>query len=545
MEEMLVRRPLVAQPLVLPVFHEASGPLDPFSARLQAREERGVGCYRHDTTSRRRGAEFVGSAIIDHRPAYAPRATEVPMTMTANYTEHDIAVDDMTLHYQEWGDAGSPPVLMLHGFGLSGHMFDEFATRVASRYHLFAVDQRGHGDSSWAEDGDYSRDSFVADVEAVRAKLGLDEFILVGHSMGGLNAVTYAAEHPERVRALVLVDVGPEAAKEGVDNIARFTRGPDNLEFEQFVEMAHRFNPRRDIENIRERMRTRLKPTDDGKWTWKFDKRFREGGDGLRVGSQMSADETWQIFRSVSAPTLLVRGAESDVLTPEVAERAVREMPRARLEVVPNAGHSVPGDNPDGFTRVVEGFLADLEAGIFSPTASTEPPPLDVALARHRMGRKRGSLAGLVVVGFGAAVVFFGARYVIGRRRAASSSKGTPVSGKDRARADLAIAQRRAVDLIAELSAASRQTMGQARDALSDAQMERARQAAADVLGALENRAKDVPALAATGTAARERAIRGKEASRRTGEVAMKVALAVIPAIIANAKRKSKKSPTK
>ncbi|MCA9844456.1 MAG: alpha/beta hydrolase, partial [Dehalococcoidia bacterium] len=193
------------------------------------------------------------------------------MVTATSYQEKTASVGSLTLNYQEWGESTGPAVLMLHGFGVSGHMFDEFAERAAGKFRLIALDQRGHGDSDWSEDGDYSREAFVSDVEGFRQALGLDSFILVGHSMGGLNAVAYTAQHPSRVRALVLVDVGPESAREGVENIVRFTRGPDMLEFDEFVEMAHRFNPRRSLENIRDRMRHRLKEAENGKWTWKFD----------------------------------------------------------------------------------------------------------------------------------------------------------------------------------------------------------------------------------------------------------------------------------
>ena len=329
------------------------------------------------------------------------------MTSAPTYADHDVTVGGLKLHYQEWGDAKAPPILMLHGFGVSGHMFDEFADRVKDRYRLIALDQRGHGDSDWSEPGDYSRDAFVDDVEGFRKELKLENFILVGHSMGGLNAVSYTARHPERVTALVLVDVGPEAAKDGVDNIIRFTRGPDELEFEQFVEMAHQFNQRRTIENIRERMRHRLKPSESGKYTWKFDKRFRQPESPLRVGSEMTNDEVWQLYRDIRVPTLLVRGAESDVLTQDTAERAVREMRRARLKVVAGAGHSVPGDNPDDFSAVVTEFLTDVEHGRFGPDVSVDLPPLErLVTATDR--RRQSPGAGAIIAAAAGAVVVIG-----------------------------------------------------------------------------------------------------------------------------------------
>ncbi len=418
--------------------------------------------------------------------------------VTTGYIEHDVFVQDLKLHYQEWGNPSAPPILMLHGFGVSGHMFDEFAERMQDRYRLIALDQRGHGDSDWSPEGDYSRQAFVNDLEGFREALGIERFILVGHSMGGLNAVTYTVERPENVRALILVDVGPEAAKEGVDNIVRFTRGPDELEFEQFVEMAHRFNPRRTIDNIRERMRHRLKPTEGGKWTWKFDKRFREEKNGLKIGSSLTNDETWELYRSVRVPTLLVRGAESDVLSQEVAERAAREMQSAKLVVVAGAGHSVPGDSPDDFTAAVREFIGDLDTGRFAPAAATEPPPLrDLMQEEERRERRGPGLATMVLIGVGAGAALAGVAFLASRQ---SRKKSKGVRDRVRAAAPLVVEPLRAVDvekvrerasqLAGDLAILSREGMKRARTTLDEVDVDRARDSAIEIVHALGERTK-------------------------------------------------------
>lgn len=422
--------------------------------------------------------------------------------VTTGYLEHDVYVRDLKLHYQEWGNASAPAILMVHGFGVSGHMFDEFAERMQDRYRLIALDQRGHGDSDWSPEGDYSREAFVADLEGFCDVLGLHQFVLVGHSMGGLNAVSFTVKHPERVRALVLVDVGPEAAKEGVDNIVRFTRGPDELEFEEFVEMAHRFNQRRTIENIRERMRHRLRPTESGKWTWKFDKRFREGKEELKVGSSLSNDEMWRLYRSITVPTLLVRGGESDVLTQDIAERAAREMQRARLVVVPGAGHSVPGDNPDDFTAAVTEFLGELTVGQFEPVGAREPRPLRQLNDERIEAPRRGPGIGtLVVVGIGAAAALAGAAFLVRqqseRRRKQERERAARVSASSVTGAfrmiDVEQARRRAADLVNELALAGKSGVSRARSTLDELDLDRARDAAVDVVSALGERARETP----------------------------------------------------
>lgn len=420
--------------------------------------------------------------------------------VTAGYLERSVSVDGLKLAYQEWGSPTAPPIVMLHGFGVSGHMFDEFAERMQDQYRLLALDQRGHGDSDWSAEGDYSRDAFVSDLEGFRKALGLDSFILIGHSMGGLNSVAYANAYPQHVRALVLVDVGPEAAREGVDNIARFTRGPDELEFEEFVEMAHRFNQRRTIENIRERMRHRLKPTESGKWTWKFDRRFREPDAGLKIGSSLGDDESWQLFRNISVPTLLVRGGESDVLTQEVAERCTQEIPRARLVVVPGAGHSVPGDNPDAFTEAVREFLADVESGQFEPVP--EGPPLQQLVEEHTAARRRGpGMVALVLAGIGAVFALAGAGYLV-RRSTLKRKRKKTVRARAAAAAshvpalhavDVEQARERAAEVVARLGAVGATGTRRARKSLNEVDIEKARHAAQEALALLSETSRHAP----------------------------------------------------
>ena len=281
-----------------------------------------------------------------------------------HYVEKNFEINGLTLAYQEWGGSqgDKPTIIALHGFGVSGHMYDEFSRRYQDTARIINLDQRGHGDSEISVGGDYQRNAFVSDVEGLRTYLGLQKFVLVGHSMGGLNALEYAVSFPQHVNALIIVDAGPEAAKEGVDNIVRFTQGPDELDFDEFVQMAMRFNPRRTEENIRERMHHRLRQLDNGKWTWKFDKRFRDPNANLKIGSEITQDQLWEKFRQVMVPTLLIRGSESDVLSEDVARRTVKEMKNAHLEIVKGAGHSVPGDAPEGFTDAVRVFLEKIEA---------------------------------------------------------------------------------------------------------------------------------------------------------------------------------------
>ena len=277
--------------------------------------------------------------------------------MSTAYHDHTLSLRGLNFHYLDWGTAGKPPFVLLHGGAQTAHSWDDFAPVVRADYHVYALDQRGHGDSDWAADGDYTRHTQAEDVAAFVAERGIAPHLLAGLSMGGINAITYTARYPERVRALIIVDVGPEIEHKGQENIQGFV-GIDALDsFEAFVERAHRFNPRRSLDNLRQRLSHNLKQLPSGQWTWKFDQ-TRRGSGSLR--SSLKPEELWQDVGTIRCPTLIVRGGESDILSPAAATRLQAAIPDSRLAVVPGAGHSVMGDNPDGFAAAVQAFLQSL-----------------------------------------------------------------------------------------------------------------------------------------------------------------------------------------
>jgi pimeloyl-ACP methyl ester carboxylesterase len=254
----------------------------------------------------------------------------------------------LRFHWLDWGTAGLPPVLLLHGGAQTAHSYDEVAPALARRHHVVSLDQRGHGDTSWAPR--YRREDFAGDVDAVLDHLGWDAAALVGMSLGGLNAIACAAARPDRVRALVVVDVVPSIAPEAREAIAKQLAVHEFDSFDDAVAKAHAFNPRRTIENIRERLGHAMRPFPDGRWRYKFDPHIGSGAADL--------ERLWADVRRIRCPTLLVRGAESPVVTPESMARFLSALQRGRVAEVAGAGHSVMGDNPGGFLDAVAPFLA-------------------------------------------------------------------------------------------------------------------------------------------------------------------------------------------
>ena len=264
-----------------------------------------------------------------------------------------IDLDGLTFHIVERGDPAAPAVLLLHGFNQTAHSWDELSERLAAEgFRAIALDQRGHGDTDRPRDGDYRREAMADDPFRLLDALGVAQAAVVGMSMGAVHATLGAVRHPARVRAVVLVDWAPEVEARGVAVIAQVA--PLSwASFDEAVEAMHRFNPRRSLDNLRARLSHSLRcdPT-DGRWRWKVDAaglashpRFREPPTAM-----------WRALEQLAAPALVIRGADSDLVTAEAAAR-VAATARGELATVPGAGHSVPGDNPQAFHALVVPFL--------------------------------------------------------------------------------------------------------------------------------------------------------------------------------------------
>ena len=291
----------------------------------------------------------------------AARAMGITFEEEVEPTDRFVTANGMRFHYLDWGDQSNPPMLLLHGFAQTCHAWDFIALSLSDRFRVIALDQRGHGDSDWAPNGDYSPETQQIDIHGVVEALDLNEFVMMGLSMGGVNSFTYVANHPERVRALVIVDAAPKNKTDGTDNIRTFVQQEDELDsIDDFVERVRKYNPRRAVEQIRGSIRHNLKQLPSGKWTWKYDKLLRS--PERRIGRDPeTVRRLWGYAESLKRPTLVVRGGASDVIAQDTAEDLRSRIPNCRLATVENAGHLVMGDNPVGFERAVTEFFDGLE----------------------------------------------------------------------------------------------------------------------------------------------------------------------------------------
>jgi len=278
------------------------------------------------------------------------------MPGNVTFADRSLTVHGQRFHLTDWGPADAPTVLFLHGVTGHARTWDHEAAALAGRFRIIALDQRGHGDSDPAPDGNYTLTALTGDIAAVVDALGIARVSLVGLSLGGRVAIVYAALHPERVERLMIVDIGPDIAAAGQTRVGTMmARSPERFaSVEDAIAQARASNPRYADALLRERVAHALRPLPDGGYTWKYDRAIR---DAVRNGRWREDLDVWPLWASVACPTVIVRGAESDVLSPETAKQMVDARPRARLVEIPDAGHTVPGDQPAQFLDVLRAFL--------------------------------------------------------------------------------------------------------------------------------------------------------------------------------------------
>lgn len=263
------------------------------------------------------------------------------------------------LHHLDWGNEGRHPVVMVHGSRLHAHVWNDFGRRFRDRYHIVAVDQRGHGDSGWCQNRDYQLEDFYEDLKAVIAARKLKRFTLVGHSLGGRVSLMFAARHPELLDRLVLVDITagrPENITPTTD-LSRVAETPPPRDFESHedaIEYLGKLLSRAPKHMIEESVRQGMREVAPGRYTWKYDPALAQSRRATPPGVNL-----WDMARSIPVPTLLQYGGVSKVVTPELAEKMKATMPSCRVDRIENAGHALFTDQPDAFAESMKHFLGE------------------------------------------------------------------------------------------------------------------------------------------------------------------------------------------
>ncbi len=279
--------------------------------------------------------------------------------MATMYPIRDIFVEANGLrhHLIARGTPGSPVVMMIHGLAGQAHTFDGIANLLAAKYHVYCLDVRGRGESEWGPPEQYTIDTYVADLEAIREALGLQRFSLVGTSMGGLIAMQYAPKFPERVDRAVLNDVGPEIDPAGLQRILSYVgTAPEMFADMKAVVKYYREHYAPMVEHLAddqmvEFARYNVRRSDSGVYVWKMDPAVRT------TPPAAPSVEPWAALRAMQCPVLILRGGQSDVLSADIAARMVEALPGAKLVEVPGVGHAPVLTEPVA-VRALEEYLA-------------------------------------------------------------------------------------------------------------------------------------------------------------------------------------------
>ena len=287
-------------------------------------------------------------------------SVEVGASAHGTRRDRTVEVRGLKLHVIEWGDPQARPVVMLHGIRGYAETFAGVAAALQPGFRVVAFDQRGRGESDWDPTHDYYTDAYVGDLEDVVLALGIDRFELLGHSMGGINAIVYASRYPAKVQRLVIEDAGPGAfdTSDGATRIRKeLATTPERFaSWEDASDFMRALRPTVTEEARQQRLANMLKRLPDGAFTWRHDHAgiaaTRLAPDPARAVNLAACTER------IACDTLVIRGARSDYLQPSMVAHMQGLNPRIASVDIPDAGHYVHDDQPALFEQAVVAFLA-------------------------------------------------------------------------------------------------------------------------------------------------------------------------------------------
>ena len=270
-------------------------------------------------------------------------------------TSAHVDAGGVRLHYLDWGNHGAPAMVLLHGLQDCARSWDFFAASMRDDYRVIALDHRGHGDSGRASPEHYRLRDYVSDVHALVDHLGLRSITLVGHSAGGRNAFMFALDRPELVRALVIVDIDPDAVNP--DSRSMFVRyNTESDEWESLDAVVERLRSRQPNSTDEMLAHQALHMTSElagGRRAWKRDRALL---------AAYERPDLWAEWSRLQSPTLVLRGRQSELLTHEVAVRMREAVEGARLAELEGGAHWFYQEQPSDFEGAVRWFLEGLDS---------------------------------------------------------------------------------------------------------------------------------------------------------------------------------------
>jgi len=269
-----------------------------------------------------------------------------------------VNANGLRLHYIDYGNERAPWVVCVHGLTQNAHNFDALAAVLAAKYHVISVDVRGRGDSQWGPPTEYLPQNYVTDLAKMLEQLGVTRVSLIGTSMGGIISMMYAGGWPERVERLVLNDIGPEIDPVGLARIATYVSGaPERFkdigEVVQYYKENYPPMAKLADDVVADEVKWSVKPAADGALQWKMDPNVRRP---LRGGTAQQRFDLWVPYARIACPTLIVRGADSDVLDRATASRMCKVLKHAKVVEAPGVGHAPSLTEPESIGAIKEFF---------------------------------------------------------------------------------------------------------------------------------------------------------------------------------------------
>jgi pimeloyl-ACP methyl ester carboxylesterase len=279
-----------------------------------------------------------------------------------------VTVNGLRIHYVDWGNPtvlgaeatrakAARPLILIHGLDRVSRTFDHLAPHFTSRFHVIAMDMRGHGDSGWDPEGRYLVEDHVGDLEGLVRQLSLKDITIWGNSTGGRVAQVFAGKHPELVSAVISEDVGPERPRQIADNYSRRVAQEEAgwATEDELLAQLRKSNAGVSDAVLVPYVRYGTKRRADGRLVWKRDPQLVKG---------FVATDLWRFVREITMPILYVIGGRSTIVPAETQEELKKTLPKVRIVTMPGLGHYPSDEKPQEFLAIVDEFLKGVEAGL-------------------------------------------------------------------------------------------------------------------------------------------------------------------------------------
>ncbi len=275
------------------------------------------------------------------------------MSAIAQPADKSATVNGLQIHYCEWGSAGKPPFILLHGIARVARCFDHVAPQLVKNFRVIAVDMRGHGDSGWHPQGAYLVEDYTSDIEALIEQQGLHNVVLWGASTGGRVAQMIAGRHLHNVSAVIVEDVGPErptaVSNRRGDRMAKEATGWASVD--ELLAHIKTSNPRTPEAILRNLAQYGSRMREDGRIVWKRDPAILKG---------FVPTELWSTVLKIKCPVMYVLGGLSSIVPPETQQELQAKLPQSQIVMMPGLGHYPSDEKPEEFLAIVERFLAGV-----------------------------------------------------------------------------------------------------------------------------------------------------------------------------------------